>query len=380
MKKRIFNVFTILAVAFTCCIGCQTEVSAANAAETPVNQFLYQYNSTYQGVELTKYLGKESVVNIPMEIGGTPVTAIGDECFCQIKNLKELTIPDTVVSIGKQAFDDCTDLENITWSDNLKSIGKRAFASCKIKSVNMPDSLTFLGEEAFGWCESLEEVICSKRLTELNGTFRSCINLKTLYIPPSPQLTKIGDYTFEFCPLIKIEIPASVTEIGKEAFSESLNKLTFSKNSRLKKIGSYAFRYCGFERIILPASLEEMGDEIFTRCNNLEKIFFEKNAKIKKIPSFAFAGCGSLNEVDIPENVTVIGFDLFLDTDEGYNSIEKINIKGGKIKKISKDAFNGLMKKGTITVPKQYKKKYTKMFKKQKWYKKTMKIKAVKKI
>ena len=376
MKKRIFSFFTALAVAFTCCIGCQTTVSAANAAETPENQFLYQYNGIYQGVELTKYLGKEAVVNIPMEIGGTPVTAIGDECFCPNKNLKELTMPDTVVSIGKQAFYDCPELENITWSENLKSIGKWAFVRCKIKSVNMPDSLTFLGEDAFGWCESLEEVICSKRLTELNGTFKDCLNLKTIYFPPSSHLTKIGAETFSNCPLEKIELPATVTEIGSEAFLGSLKKITFPKNSQLKKIGDYAFRYCHFEKITLPASLEKMEGWIFDNCNRLNKISFEKNAKIKKIPAWAFAGCHA-GEVEIPENVTTIGFDLFLDSDEGYRRIRKINIKGGKIKKIAKGAFNGFMRNGTITVPKQYKKKYTKMFKKQKWYKKTMKIKAV---
>ena len=255
--------------------------------------------------------------------------------------------------------------------------------SCKIKSVDMPDSLIFLGESVFGWCESLEEVICSKNLTELKETFANCSNLKTFYIPPSSQLTRIGDYTFKNCPLVKIEIPASVTEIGKEAFSGSLNKLTFSKDSRLKKIGNAAFQYCGFERVTLPASLEEIGNGIFCHCDRLEKISFEKNAKITKIPIGAFSNCMKLKEVDIPENVTEIGDVLFVIVYEegyGYAPIKKINIKGGKIKKISKESFKGLVKKGTITVPKKCKKKYTKMFKKQKWYKKTMKIKAMKKI
>ena len=133
MEKRIFNFFSVLVftLIFTCCIGCQTTVSAANAAETPANQFLYQYSSTYQGVELTKYLGKEAVVHIPVEIGGTPVTAIGDECFCENKNLKELIMPDTVVSIGEQAFYHCYTLENITLSKNLESIGKWALYLAK---------------------------------------------------------------------------------------------------------------------------------------------------------------------------------------------------------------------------------------------------------
>ena len=382
MKKRIFNFFIILAVLFACCVNCQTKVFAANVEETSADQFLYQYNSTYQGIELKKYLGKVALVNIPAEIYGVPVTAIGDECFCENKNLQALTMPDTVVSIGEQAFYHCYELENISLSKNLKSIGKWAFVSCKIKSVDMPDSLTFLGEAAFGWCESLEKVICSNGLTELNGTFSSCLNLKTIYISSTSQLTKIGNDTFSYCPIGTITIPASVTEIGNDAFSGSLDQLTFPKDSNLKKIGDGAFSYCNFEKVILPASLEEMGTRVFYNCDKLKKISFEKNAKIKKIPSLAFAACIKLKEVDIPENVTEIGDILFIDRheDNGYGAIKKINIKGGKIKKIAKKAFKGLVKKGTITVPNKYKKKYTKMFKKQKWYKKTMKIKAVKKI
>ena len=383
MEKRIFSFFSVLVftLAFTCCIGCQTEVSAANAAETPANQFLYQYSSTYQGVELTKYLGEDAVVHIPAEIGGIPVTAIGTECFYSKKRLKELIMPDSLMFIGNQAFYKCLELEQITWSENLKSIGKSAFVNCKIKYINMPDSLIYLGDTVFKDCKSLEEVICSEGLTELNGTFQGCNNLSIIHLPKSSQFTKIGTGSFAGCPLGKIEIPASVTEIGEHVFGSGFKKVTFPKDSRLKKIGHFAFAYCDFKTITLPASIEEIGTSLFDNCYSLKKISFEKNAKITKIPAGAFADCRFLEEIDIPENVTEIGIALFMDTDHGvYNKIKKINIKGGKIKKIAKGAFNGFIKGGTITVPKQYKKKYAKMFKKQKWYKKTMKIKAVKKI
>ena len=383
MKKRIINFCVVLAVLFTCCIACKITVSAANAAETPADQFLYKYNSTYQGIELIKYYGKEESVNIPAEIEGTPVTVIGVGCFSKNKNLKEFFMPNTVTVIRTKAFYECSELENISWSENLKNIGKQAFSYCNIKSVFMPDSLTFLGDEAFTDCQALEEVTCSNNLTELNGTFLRCRNLKIVQFPNSPQFTRIGRGAFSGCTIEKIEIPASVTEICEYAFSSSVAdsnvmELIFPKDSKLKKIEDYAFKYCSFNKVTLPASLEEIGREVFSHTKELKKILFEKNAKIKEIPACAFAGCMLLEEVDIPENITKIDADLFYDSNHGiYNKVKKINIKGGKIKKIAKMAFKGLAKNGKITVPKKYKKKYTKMFKKQKWYKKSMKIKAV---
>ncbi len=383
MKKRIINFCVVLAVLFTCCIACKITVSAANAAETPADQFLYKYNSTYQGIELIKYYGKEESVNIPAEIEGTPVMVIGVGCFSKNKNLKELFMPNTVTVIRTKAFYECSELENISWSENLKNIGRQAFSYCNIKSVFMPDSLTFLGDEAFTDCQALEEVTCSNNLTELNGTFLRCRNLKIVQFPNSPQFTKIGRGAFSGCTIEKIEIPASVTEICEYAFSSSVAdsnvmELIFPKDSKLKKIEDYAFKYCSFNKVTLPASLEEIGREVFSHTKELKKILFEKNAKIKEIPAYAFANCRFLEEVDIPENITKINTDQFYDFDHGiYNKVKKINIKGGKIKKIAKMAFKGLAKNGKITVPKKYKKKYTKMFKKQKWYKKSMKIKAV---
>ena len=383
MKKRIINFCVVLAVLFTCCIACKITVSAANAAETPADQFLYKYNSTYQGIELIKYYGKEESVNIPAEIEGTPVTVIGVGCFSKNKNLKELFMPNTVTVIRTKAFYECSELENISWSENLKNIGKQAFSYCNIKSVFMPDSLTFLGDEAFTDCQALEEVTCSNNLTELNGTFLRCRNLKIVQFPNSPQFTRIGRGAFSGCTIEKIEIPASVTEICAYAFSlnsvdSNVMELIFPKDSKLKKIEDHAFEYCSFNKVTLPASLEEIGREVFSHTAELKKILFEKNAKIKEIPAYAFANCIFLEEVDIPENITKINTDQFYDFDHGiYNKVKKINIKGGKIKKIGETAFKGLAKNGKITVPKKYKKKYTKMFKKQKWYKKSMKIKAV---
>lgn len=67
------------------------------------------------------------------------------------------------------------------------------------------------------------------------------------------------------------------------------------------------------------------------------KISFAKNAKIKKIPDHCFSDCYNLEEIDISANVTTIGKELFLfyQHDKYYSdTVKKINIMGGRIKKI----------------------------------------------
>lgn len=382
MRKRILGVCVALTLAFACCTGFWTEAFAAETVMS-AEQFLYQYNSGYQGIELIKYQGKDTIVNIPAEIGGVPVTAVGAGCFYRKKKLAGITMPDTVVSIGDQAFGFCSALENITWSNNLKKIGREAFIACKMRTFHMPDSLIEIGEDAFWGCHALEEVVCSKGITELNGTFGNCENLETVQMPPSSQLTRIGKETFYGCSIKEIAVPASVTEISEEAFDSSgLRKITFAADSQLKKIGSEAFAHCFLKKIVLPASLKELGDSPFADCMSLKRISFAKNAKIKKLPDNCFRYCRALTEVEIPENVTEIGNKIFGQSYEKYVRIRKIHFKGGKVRKMGEAAFYGLstLSKVTITVPKKFKKKYTTMFQKQEWYDKSMEIKAVKKV
>ena len=505
MRKRIVSICIAFAAVLICCMGCQSKVFAADTAETPKEQFLYQYNSTYQGIELTKYQGKDTVVTVPAEIDGIKVTAVGEKCFYKKKNLTAAALPDTVVSIGDEAFAFCSALERITLPKNLISIGKKAFIMCKLRSFSMPDSVTELGTEAFSGCRFLEEVvcsrgllkldsafsgcenlktvhllsesklteigedaffqcsslkeitipksvtqiaenaffysglekitfmqdsmlknigseafaytnlkeiqlpdsltelgqsaflgckylekaICSKNLVALDAAFSGCENLKTVRLPKSPAFTRIGAETFYGCKsLKKIKIPASVTEIGVQAFymplhkgTAGLEKITFAADSHLKVIEARAFCFTGLKTIKLPASIERLEDFIFDRCSKLKKISFVKNAKLKKIPDSCIGYCIALEELDIPENVTAIGDDLFKRWDStGWGYVREVHFKGGKIKKFGSMPFHRFRSKPIITVPQKYFEHYTKILHKQKWYKKYIKIKAVKKI
>lgn len=81
--------------------------------------------------------------------------------------------------------------------------------------------------------------------------------------------------------------------------------------------------------------------------------------KITEIGNGAFKGCKNLKKVTIGKNVTKIGNKAF----SNCSKLKKIIVKGSKIKKVGKKAFNKVSKNVIAKVPKKAAKKYKKLFK-----------------
>lgn len=86
--------------------------------------------------------------------------------------------------------------EEYTVAEGTRSVGSEAFFACvNLKKVVLPEGLETIGASAFSECTLLESV----------------------NIPES--VTSISDYAFYDTAIASIRIPASVREIGEEAFS-----------------------------------------------------------------------------------------------------------------------------------------------------------------
>lgn len=170
----------------------------------------YEYYIEQGGAIISKYSSQtmESDSEIPNELGGYPVTGIGDEAFSH-SNISISTLPNTVTSIGERAF--------------YKCVG--------IAQMSLPASITRIGKEAFSYSSSLEllaftnDTVSTSELINIeDGAFANCA-LNSVVIPEG--VTHIGAEAFanNFVPysgtssLREIEIPSSVTYIGRNAFS-----------------------------------------------------------------------------------------------------------------------------------------------------------------
>ena len=117
------------------------------------------YQASDDAATLVRYLGSDSKVDIPAELGGKPVTSIGDCAFECCGSLTEVTIPKSVTSIGNEAFAFCSSLTEATISEGVTSIGDYAFGYCSsLTEVTIPKSVTSIGNRAFYDCGALATV------------------------------------------------------------------------------------------------------------------------------------------------------------------------------------------------------------------------------
>ena len=218
---------------------------------------------------------------------GDGVTSIGRNAFALCKSLSEITIPAKVERIGEYAFYDCYDYNN--HSGGLKTV---TFAE--------NSRLTTIEEHAFYRCRYLEKIEIPASVTSIGGyAFNSCANLKELAFAPNSQLKSIGEYAFGAFPTdtvspayTSVQIPASVTEIGQNAFYRctELKTVEFEEGSQLKALGDGVFVDCGsLKEFTIPANVETIGEMAFALCKKLEKITIPKS--VKKIGQAAFALC-----------------------------------------------------------------------------------------
>jgi hypothetical protein len=282
-------------------------VISASAEELTYGNFTYTMLEDGT-IEISKYTGSETAVEIPSEIDGVAVTSIGKRAF-YCTSFKRVIMPYGITNIGDEAFDDSNNLVEVT----------------------IPDSVVNLGDFVFMGCDSLEHVVLSKNLTSISqGAFRDCEKLTSVTIPYG--VTVVGDYAFEFCPCLEsVELPNSITSIGYSAFGygTSLKNINIPEGTSI--IGEDAFRYCAMSEVVIPDSvtriersafyscknlksvylpdgLTYLGDHVFCYCSNLESINIPKS--LSTLPVYAFYETGII-DIAIPESVTTIGKNAF---------------------------------------------------------------------
>lgn len=148
--------------------------------------------------EVLKLLNKEiECVEIPAEIDGVPVTVIGNGCFSNCRDIKEMHIP-----------------------DSIKKIGAGAFAFCKgVRELVIPDSVEEIGHHAFGDCKGLKRAVISRNVKTLpHGAFAFCYLSGDSEIVLQEGLERIEKNAFWYAFGSVLKIPHSVKEIGVGAF------------------------------------------------------------------------------------------------------------------------------------------------------------------
>lgn len=171
-----------------------------NSPNVPEKHFLYSTtvrNVSLSEVELGNYsFFKSSVENVTTP-SGVYILKLGDYCFSECDNLKEVTIvcPTTTSEYGASGvFEACKNLKKITIRgdrDNSTEIPEYFCSDCiNLTNLNLT-TVTDIGNRAFYNCTSLETVAIPSSVTSINSyAFDDCSNLTSITInKPQDSIT-----------------------------------------------------------------------------------------------------------------------------------------------------------------------------------------------
>ena len=294
--------------------------------------------ATITGVLREVYMSVAIDLEIPSELGGCPVTGIGENAFAWQGDITSLTIPDSVKSIGNQAFQGCHGLTSVTIPEGVRRIGNRSFEGCgRLASLTIPDSVVYLGDGAFYGCGSLSSIVIPSGVGEFGSdVFGGCYNVKIAFIPDG--MGNLFDDT-TFVVRYSCENGAS-TIVGYRYYMHDGNQnlIDLEIPSSLggcpvRKIGDYAFQDCGaLSSVIFPDSVTSIEYGGFERCTSLTNIAM--GAGMKWIAQDAFHECSRLKSLDIPSGVAYVGYQAF-----AYcNALETVVVPNAEI---MSDTFYG---------------------------------------
>ena len=122
----------------------------------------------------------------------------------------------------------------------------------------------------------------------------------------SPYAPRLSREAREFRQtIVKITLPDSVCEIGKEAFRECKKLRFINIPYGVTEIAGNTFVDCDdLESIELPGSVRTIGESAFKRCDSLEKIVIHEG--VEQISRDAFVMCRNLKTVEFPRSLEII--------------------------------------------------------------------------
>ncbi len=284
-------------------------------------------------------------LNIPSEIDGHPVTAIGDGALCEsATKISGITLPPTIKEIGNRAIDcrylkylnlndglevikdaaiNCGDiLETLVIPDSVKYIGSEAICGEALKNITMPQNLEYMGKRIlYGTAYDADPANRVDGIQYHGQYLIAGIRIGYAELDSSdPSAPTLNRQIHEWEAVGDIEIREGTTLMGVDAFEMS-NITSVKIPSTLRSISKLGFYWCkNLNNVVIPGTVKEIGDNAFSWCESLSNLTISEG--VEHIGQAAFFRCNSLNEVTIPKSVTQIDMHAF-----GWDYVDDYDVR-----------------------------------------------------
>lgn len=226
--------------------------------------------STVTTIESSAFCGCKALQTIN---GGALIQSIGEHAFTSCENIEEINISPNLTEISDYAFDGCKKLKRVSPSaaqkgvslPHVKYIGEWAFNVCKaIPSFSLGDSLETVGDYAFA-STSVTSMYFPDTVKQI-GINPMWMNYAILSVHLPKSLTEIPQGMFAQAARIQtLTIPQGVRSIGTQAFHGNVALAALKLPDGLERIGANAF---GNAMLLLevPASVTDIADDAFSEA------------------------------------------------------------------------------------------------------------------
>ena len=328
------------------------ESLAAKTEESGINYYFQSYGDGWDYLTLADgtlrltiwadFTRDVTILEIPSEIHGKPVTELGTDMVFYCDWLEKVILPEGLRRIEARAFCGCRSLKEVNLPESLEWIGDAAFADIAARELQVPpDTKTSLfwfcstiqkdrtGEFEYGMqndCTAVITRLLSDKKTvkipaEVDGFPVSTIaavpssrtgsaaNNNVTSITIAEGITTLGDEAFSgYTKLTQIKFPKGLTSIGRMAFNN-----TGLKSLQLPEAVQYfaeaPFYNSEITSLTLPKGMTEIPDRLCYGMSQLKSINLPKG--VTRIGKEAFAGCPALRSITFPEGLLSIGSHAF---------------------------------------------------------------------
>ena len=215
-----------------------------------------------------------------------PIYTIPSSYFAGKREVKTVSLPNSITRIEDSAFEECVNLREITLGNSVTSIGSKAFKECALTQVTLPESLIAIGTEAFDYSEIKSFAggpTANDRLTLILGNTIKAV-----------AFGGINDG--------KYSIPTGVTSVDADVFKgfTKITEVNIHDITAWCKI-DFANHFSNplYNGATLKSDNEEVADVIFPET-------------MTAVKPYTFYGCRSLRSATLHNKVTTLGACAFV--------------------------------------------------------------------